>query len=204
MDDTPVPDLMLHCWGTVLQLHPRAGFEFHLFDTSRITRIVGVEPMWRFAHDLGRHIDQYQLGDIYQVLPTSCDDLDYLESAGLGPDSVDTVLSIHCLCSVPDPEATMRAMYRVLKPGGKFIFWEHHRSSDLVTELVQDLWNPIWTRVSGGCSLTTDVMAVVLAAGDWANVVIENDKKTFPFSVRPMTWGFLVKARERDRRQSRR
>lgn len=44
--------------------------------------------------------------------------------------SVDAVISILTLCSVTDAERAVREIYRVLKPGGKFLFWEHVLSED--------------------------------------------------------------------------
>jgi ubiquinone/menaquinone biosynthesis C-methylase UbiE len=50
---------------------------------------------------------------------------------------MDTVLSIQVLCSVGDVKSVMREVWRLLKPGGTFVFWEHEKSRDGVTRLAQ-------------------------------------------------------------------
>lgn len=34
-------------------------------------------------------------------------------------------------------EAVVKELYGLLRPGGRFVFWEHHGSADLVTKMVQ-------------------------------------------------------------------
>lgn len=50
---------------------------------------------------------------------------------------MDTVLSIQVLCSVGDVKTVMRAVWKLLKPGGSFIFWEHEKNRDSVTAVAQ-------------------------------------------------------------------
>ena len=50
---------------------------------------------------------------------------------------MDTVLSIQVLCAVEDMKSVAKEVYNLLKPGGKFIFWEHGRNKDSFTAFVQ-------------------------------------------------------------------
>lgn len=50
---------------------------------------------------------------------------------------MDTVLSIQVLCSVSDVKSVMRAVWKLLKPGGRFVFWEHEKNKDTATAITQ-------------------------------------------------------------------
>ncbi|KAK4238783.1 methyltransferase-like protein 7B [Achaetomium macrosporum] len=197
-EHTPVPHLVPACSGVVLELGPGAGNQLFRFDKAKVTRIVGVESNPLFAPDLQRQIRANGLEGVYDVIVPARfgeDDAaadEELARQGIVPGSVDTVLSVQVLCSVSDPQRAMREVYRLLKPGGRFIFWEHTRSEDLVTRVVQYLWNPLWTRVIGGCRLTRDTRSVIESAGEWKNIEsIESDE--LPWSMVPRMWGVLVK-----------
>ncbi|UNI13556.1 hypothetical protein JDV02_000290 [Purpureocillium takamizusanense] len=134
---TPVPQLVPQASGLVLELGPGMGNQLRRFDKSKLTRVVGVESNAHFAPDILLEVKERGLEDVYELLTGSVDDRGALERRGIVAGSVDTVLSIQVLCSVPDPEATMRELYGLLKPGGRLIFWEHHRSSDWLTVAMQ-------------------------------------------------------------------
>jgi SAM-dependent methyltransferase len=42
--------------------------------------------------------------------------------------SVDTIVTVQCLCSIPGPERVIRDLYPLLKPGGRWIVYEHVRT----------------------------------------------------------------------------
>jgi len=134
---TPVPQLVPQASGLVLELGPGMGNQLRRFDKSKVTRVVGVESNAHFAPDILLQVKEQGLEDVYELLTYSVDDRSALERHGIVAESLDTVLSIQVLCSVPDPEPTLKELYRLLKPGGKLIFWEHHRSSDWVTVVMQ-------------------------------------------------------------------
>ena len=77
--------------------------------------------------------------------------------------SVDTVVSVFTLCSVPDLDGVLRAVRRVLRNSGQFLFLEHvpdwpgARSS-------LDLVAPAW-RMLGRCDPSRDVPEAVRQAG---------------------------------------
>ena len=53
---------------------------------------------------------------------------------------MDTVLSIQVLCSVGDVKSVMREVWKLLKPGGSFVFWEHERHKDNITAIAQGMY----------------------------------------------------------------
>jgi predicted methyltransferase len=44
------------------------------------------------------------------------------------------------LCSVGDVKSVMREVWKLLKPGGSFVFWEHVKSKDSVTAVTQGMY----------------------------------------------------------------
>jgi len=95
--------------------------------------------------------------------------------------SVDTVISIFTLCSVPDLDAVLRGVRRVLREDGQFLFLEHvpdwpgSRSS-------LDLVAPAW-RMMGRCDPSRDVPEVVRRAGF---VLMDLERFTVPTLALPL------------------
>ena len=82
----------------------------------------------------------------------------------------DTVVSGLVFCSVPRPEVGLAEVKRVLGDEGQLRMIEHVRSEGWFGG-VQDVLQPAWTKVSGGCHPNRDTVATVEAAG----FVIEED-----------------------------
>jgi len=61
----------------------------------------------------------------------------------------DTVISTFVFCTVPDPIAGLREVYRVLKPKGKVIFLEHMTSKYFVLNIFLYLMNIVSTKLLG-------------------------------------------------------
>ncbi len=51
-----------------------------------------------------------------------------VQKLGFADNSFDSVVSSCTFCSVPDPVMGLKELYRVLKPGGKLLMFEHVRS----------------------------------------------------------------------------
>jgi ubiquinone/menaquinone biosynthesis C-methylase UbiE len=68
--------------------------------------------------------------------------------------SFDGVLSSLVFCSIPDPLLAAREVFRVLKPNGIFVFFEHVLDPDPRIAKWQYRLNPIWRRFSCGCQMT--------------------------------------------------
>ena len=69
------------------------------------------------------------------------------------------------LCSIPEPATALAEMRRVLKPGGRYLFIEHGRSSRPSTVRWQDRLNPIWRCLMDGCNINRPIDQLVEAAG---------------------------------------
>ncbi len=77
----------------------------------------------------------------------------------------DTVLSGLVFCSVGDVGRGLDEVKRVLRPGGQLRMLEHVRSRVRWRARLQDLIQPVWTAVAGGCHPNRDTEAAVERAG---------------------------------------
>jgi ubiquinone/menaquinone biosynthesis C-methylase UbiE len=79
--------------------------------------------------------------------------------------SFDTVVTTLTLCSIPDTAAALAEIRRVLKPGGKFVFFEHGRSDDPKVAKRQDRFNPIQKIIGAGCNMNRKIDELIENAG---------------------------------------
>lgn len=86
------------------------------------------------------------------------------EALPFRPGSFDTVVSSLVFCSVAEPERGLAEIDRVLGPEGSLRMLEHVRREGLRGAL-QDLVQPAWTALAGGCRPNRRTEAVVERAG---------------------------------------
>ena len=77
----------------------------------------------------------------------------------------DTVVSGLVFCSVDEPGPGLGEVRRVLRPGGSLRMLEHVRSEQPWRARMQDLVQPTWTRLAGGCRPNRATERTVEAAG---------------------------------------
>jgi ubiquinone/menaquinone biosynthesis C-methylase UbiE len=77
----------------------------------------------------------------------------------------DTVASSLVFCSVADPARGLAEIRRVLAPSGQLRMLEHVRSTVRWRARCQDVLQPVWTRLTGGCHPNRDTERTVEVAG---------------------------------------
>jgi ubiquinone/menaquinone biosynthesis C-methylase UbiE len=87
------------------------------------------------------------------------------EHLDLPSDQFDAALSTWTLCTIPNLEAALGELRRVLKPGGVFHFVEHGHAPDASVARWQARFEPVNKRLAGGCHLTRRIPEVIKSAG---------------------------------------
>jgi ubiquinone/menaquinone biosynthesis C-methylase UbiE len=87
------------------------------------------------------------------------------ESLPLDDDSCDGALCTFTLCTIPDVDAAMHELLRVLRPGAPFHFLEHGVAPDPKVRRWQHRLEPLQKRLADGCHLTRQPVEIVRSAG---------------------------------------
>ena len=127
------------------------------FLPAEVTRLRAVDPSARSIRLAAKRIAD-------SAVPVEVVGLDG-QRLPLDNESADAVLCTWSLCTIPDPEAAVREMARVLKPGGHLHFVEHGRAPDDSVRRWQDRLNGLQGRVGGGCHLNRDIPSIIETAG---------------------------------------
>jgi len=87
------------------------------------------------------------------------------EALPLADNSCDAVVCTLTLCSVIDPSKSVSEMKRVLKPGGKLLFWEHvlSQTNDSLARKQIEL-TPAQIKMADGCHLDRETGKTLAAA----------------------------------------
>ena len=143
--------------GTVLEVGAGNGDNFTHYPAG-VGRVVAVEPESRLRM-LAR-----QAADRASVPIDVVDGL--AEELPAEDQSIDAVVATLVLCTVPRPEAALREIYRVLKPGGQLRFLEHVRADTPGPIRVQKLMDTtVWPHIAGGCHTGRDTLTSIVDTG---------------------------------------
>lgn len=82
---------------------------------------------------------------------------------GFAPKTFDQVFTSCTFCSVPDPIRGLKALHRVLKPGGGLFMFEHTGSAHYPFRQMMNLMSSLTERI--GPAMNRDTVANVEAAG---------------------------------------
>jgi SAM-dependent methyltransferase len=100
-------------------------------DQGSISKIYGIEPNPQSYTALRQRVKDIGLEDVYEVVPVGIEDVtDPTAWDGkIEPGSVDCIVGVLCLCSIPDQEKNIHYLYNLLKPGGRWYVYEHVKAT---------------------------------------------------------------------------
>jgi ubiquinone/menaquinone biosynthesis C-methylase UbiE len=106
--------------------------------------------------------------------------------------AVDTVVSTFTLCIIPGVGDAIRGMRRVLRPGGKLIFFEHRLAPEPHVRRWQQWLEPVHGRLFGGLRLTRDIPSLIADGGFEIEQMEAAYLAAFPKSLTYCCWGTAV------------
>lgn len=83
----------------------------------------------------------------------------------LDDDSCDAGLLTFTLCTIPDTDAALAELRRVIKPGGTLHFVEHGAAPDPAVRRWQDRLTPMQRRFADGCHFNRAIVDLIAGAG---------------------------------------
>ncbi|KAM0285646.1 hypothetical protein ACHAQH_001352 [Verticillium albo-atrum] len=183
--------------GVVIEVGAGTGMWVDMLaKVGGVKRVFGVEPNEGSQPELRRRVREAGLEGVYEVVPVGIEELG---DAGrwdgkIEPDSVDCIVSILCLCSIPDQEANIAALYGYLKKGGRWYVYEHVQAQNsLFMKLYQRFVNLFWPHVIGGCELCRDTEKALRNAGEWESVELAHPPEEPWYHTLPHIYGVLTK-----------
>ncbi|MFZ5698514.1 MAG: class I SAM-dependent methyltransferase [Pseudomonadota bacterium] len=144
--------------GRVLEIGIGTGANLPFY-TSAATEVVGLEPSRAMLADAERVATGLGGKTRFQFVVGGAEALPFPDQ------SFDTVIACLVFCTIPDTPSSAREAFRVLKPGGQFLFFEHVAHPDAGVRRWQDRLNPIWKKLACGCHLNRDTAATFRDAG---------------------------------------
>jgi len=143
--------------GNVLEVGVGSGLNLAIYDSKNVKRLTAIDPskeMW--AQNV---VDTEKLGFVFSFAEAAAENIPEEDN------SFDTVVITYTLCTISDTKKALAEMRRVLKPSGKLIFCEHGIAPDKATQKQQNLINPLWKRLGGGCNLNKDIPLLIKENG---------------------------------------
>lgn len=144
--------------GRVLEIGIGTGANLPFY-TSAATEVIGLEPSRAMLADAERVAAGLGGKTRFEFVVGGAEALPFADQ------SFDTVIACLVFCTIPDTLSSAREAFRVLKPGGQFLFFEHVAHPDAGVRRWQDRLNPVWKKLACGCHLNRDTATTFRDAG---------------------------------------
>ncbi len=143
--------------GDVVEVGFGTGLNLPHYDTDKVRSLIGINPDDGLPRHGRKAIAKHDFPA--ELLIESA------EAMSLPSECADSVVVTYSLCSIPDVDAALGEMHRILRPGGKLFFCEHGRSPKRHVSRMQDSLTPPWRWMAAGCHLNREVGELVQANG---------------------------------------
>ncbi|KAJ6596540.1 hypothetical protein B0H10DRAFT_2179224 [Mycena sp. CBHHK59/15] len=158
--------------GVVLDIGAGHGHAVKYLDPERVTKYFALEPNALMHSEIRQRAEAAgycESAGTLLVLGCGAEDAASIRAALGVHTQVHTLISILALCSIPEPEQTLRMLVGdVLAPGGQLLFYEHVLSPRADVAWWQRFWTPIWRVALVGCCLDRPTDFWIENMGIWA------------------------------------
>jgi len=170
--------LLADAEGATLEIGAGTGLNLAHYPEA-VTRLVLTEPDEHMRRRLERRAQDVRPDA--EIVAGSVERLPFPDA------SFDTVVLTFVLCSVPEQDAALAEIARVLKPSGRMLFLEHVRSDDENLAKWQDRITPLYNLV--GCNPNRDTLAAIEGSSLAVETVKHGEVPKAPKVERPLIVG---------------
>jgi len=143
--------------GNVLEIGIGTGLNLPFYDKRKVNYLTAIDPsadIWK-----KNSFDTKTLDFGFDFMEA------FSENIPAENNSFDTVVITYALCTIQDTDKSFDEIKRVLKKDGKLLFCEHGKAPDSGIERWQNILNPVWKKISGGCNLNRDIKFMIERSG---------------------------------------
>jgi ubiquinone/menaquinone biosynthesis C-methylase UbiE len=144
--------LISHLTGKILEVGSGTGVNFKFYNSQ--ADVIAVEPSLPMLQKAKHKATDHQN---IQLLNYGINDTE-LHNV-IAPESLDAVVCMLVLCTIPNYKLALENIKKWLKPGGTLIILEHIHSKNKFSQKLQNIINPVWNIIGAGCHLnrSTDI-----------------------------------------------
>ncbi|KAF9740681.1 hypothetical protein PMIN06_005011 [Paraphaeosphaeria minitans] len=189
--------------GVILDIGPGPGFWVDLYAKNNTgdLKVYGVEPNTTAHPGLRMRAHEAGLDNVYHIIPAGIQDISKIEvteidgsTSKIEKGSVDCIVTLLCLCGIPEPEENITELYQYLKKGGRWYIFEHVKTNrNYCMRYYQAFVNLFWPHIIGGCELCRDTKKSLLQAGSWEKVDLVQPPEETWYATVPHIFGTLTK-----------
>ena len=137
--------------GNVLEIGIGSGLNLPFYDKNQVKHLTAIDP----SIDLWNKNKVDTKNFSFEFIQA------FAEKIPAENNSFDTIVITYTLCSIPDLNTAFDEIRRVLKINGRLIFCEHGKAPDKAVQKWQNIINPVWKRIGGGCNLNRDIPSII-------------------------------------------
>ncbi|KAI4854452.1 hypothetical protein E4T44_00165 [Aureobasidium sp. EXF-8845] len=191
-----VVPLLKRARGICLDVGPGTGEWLDLYALAQnphVSKIYGIEPNHELHAALEASVRKAGLSDIYEIIGCGVEELS--NRTELADASVDTIITVQCLCSVSMPRKTISELYLLLRPEGQWLVYEHvkTRYNGYLVDYWQRILDFVWPHFLNGCELCRPTDMWLLNAGPWKAIDLAPLTGEGPYNAIPSVLGSLTK-----------
>ncbi|MEQ6886305.1 class I SAM-dependent methyltransferase [Salicola sp. Rm-C-2C1-2] len=151
-------ELLSQASGQVLEIGIGTGLSLSYYG-PHVERIAGLEPSEVLLAECRERVARRHDGPPVELMQAGA------EAMPFGANRFDTVVAFLVFCTIPEADRAALEMARVLKPGGRLLFFEHVSAGEPGLARWQQRLNPLWRSLACGCNINRDTRRVFEGAG---------------------------------------
>ncbi|KAH7103472.1 hypothetical protein BKA62DRAFT_768877 [Auriculariales sp. MPI-PUGE-AT-0066] len=156
-----------NAYGTVLELGAGLGVTMRYLDRTKVTKYIAIEPNPSMHIHIRRVAAEVGFSEYDGTLVIMTVFADQIGTV-IERHSVDTLISVLTLCSIPRAESMLPGLVQyAVKPGGQFLCYEHVNNPIPTMYFLQRLLSPLWSTFMDGCAIGLPCHVWADRADDW-------------------------------------